>query len=808
MKTLGPSFKYQVRFARSAFFWTLLSILFGLLLLVGPSFAEKGGPTTGVTIIVHGLVPADGLGRQPLQYWGAENIAGLLERFRSGRVWLYDPDTGGYDNITDQIPNQGVTWTNSASGEQILLFNWTRASDEAESGQAEAAADALFASLVEFRIGGVRLLTPGACTTTRPLHFIGHSRGTVVVSETIQRLGQYNIPVSYVTYLDPHDYGQPFIARDHLFHDPAVQVWDNVGYAENYFQLGPPLSLGCINPGGRRLAHIPSWPVREQIDLTSFERFDQCDGLDSPHSRVKDFYWGTVLLDAHTNSSRPSSWYGGGSGAGYGFDRWLANGGYDQGTDPLLNRANSKTLEGLVPFYWAQDLSEDNGFPDDNGVPPVLFNGNFQLPDLDLGIGGTQANSMAGWFYFGGGGNAFVRSLFGDSNVFIELLDNSLEARHNRFYMPATATALQFDWRVAFVPLLGTHSLEVLLGETVIADLDITESTSDFQRRTVTVPSSLRDRVNTLTFRLKTNRPLNTPVVLLDNIRIVADIRVEEPELICPQPVVVECESCAGTEVELVASVRNSGQSPMRVVWRVNSTVVKEEVLPVTSGSQNSVLRQVFPWSPDAHVVTVQVFDACGSTSCETTVTVVDTTPPRVNVGFLVNELWPPNNTLRDVGFALHLDDDCDPKPAVMLQVFSDEPNAAPPPSPHNPDVIFDPVFKLRAERQGSRKGRVYLVVASARDQAGNVSRSCAAVTVPHDISKRSRTLVFERASGAVAACMNGELPAGYFWIGERFLQVEGDPRGFTHLGTPAARPSPQPIDNQLKKMKPVPGRQ
>jgi hypothetical protein len=44
----------------------------------------------------------------------------------------------------------------------------------------------------------------------------------VVVSETVQRLGRFNIQVDYVTYLDIHDFGQDPIPKDEFFHDPAV----------------------------------------------------------------------------------------------------------------------------------------------------------------------------------------------------------------------------------------------------------------------------------------------------------------------------------------------------------------------------------------------------------------------------------------------------------------------------------------------------------------------------------------------------------------------------------------------------------
>src|SRR5688572_15605414 len=215
----------------------LRAVLTGLLITqVFPSTAPAA-IKTGVTVLVHGFVSRDGTNVPPYEYWGGgtgpnlgRNLTELLERFGSGKVWEYDRGSGEYVDITDRVPDGD--WVESDLGQHILLFDWTDGSDEPESGQAEAAADVLFASLLNFRYtGSHRIISISPYAAVRPLHFIGHSRGTVVVSETVQRLGRFNIRVNYVTYLDIHDFGQPGpILRDHLFHDPAVQVWENIDH--------------------------------------------------------------------------------------------------------------------------------------------------------------------------------------------------------------------------------------------------------------------------------------------------------------------------------------------------------------------------------------------------------------------------------------------------------------------------------------------------------------------------------------------------------------------------------------------------
>jgi hypothetical protein len=113
-----------------------------------------------------------------------------------------------------------------------------------------------------------------------PLHFIGFSRGTVVNSEIIQRLGSYyphaggpidaerkavkdaeGKPIRnlQMTTIDPHDFYQPSLPPFYQdFHEPKVQVWENVTFADNYYQtLGGANSLPTLTPNGRDLPHLP-----------------------------------------------------------------------------------------------------------------------------------------------------------------------------------------------------------------------------------------------------------------------------------------------------------------------------------------------------------------------------------------------------------------------------------------------------------------------------------------------------------------------------------------------------------------------
>ena len=97
--------------------------------------------------------------------------------------------------------------------------------------------------------------------------------------------------------------------------------------------------------------------------------------------------------------------------------------------------------------------------------------------------------------------------------------------------------------------------------------------------------------------------------------------------------------------------------------------------------------------------------------------------------------LWPPNHRLRQVAHITASDPESGlPPGALAVTVTSNEPEL---PGPSDTIVTADGaggfVVQLRADRRGGGSGRVYTIVATAKDNAGNVARATAACTVPHD---------------------------------------------------------------------------
>jgi hypothetical protein len=141
------------------------------------------------------------------------------------------------------------------------------------------------------------------------------------------------------------------------------------------------------------------------------------------------------------------------------------------------------------------------------------------------------------------------------------------------------------------------------------------------------------------------------------------------------------------------------------------------------------------------HTVRLTITDLCGNTSYdETTVDVIDNTPPEIAVELDRDALWPPNHKMVEVCATVTATDNCDDSLTVALvSVTSDEPdndkadgntiNDIQNASTGTEDLCFD----LRSERQGTGDGRTYEIIYSATDNAGNTSYDSVTVDVPHD---------------------------------------------------------------------------
>jgi hypothetical protein len=139
-----------------------------------------------------------------------------------------------------------------------------------------------------------------------------------------------------------------------------------------------------------------------------------------------------------------------------------------------------------------------------------------------------------------------------------------------------------------------------------------------------------------------------------------------------------------------------------------------------------------------------------------------DTTAPTVGALVADDTLWSPNHKMVNVGLDAVADDDTDAEPALELLVYSNESNEA---DKNGPDAVADAKgnLTLRAERSGSGNGRIYLVVVTATDLAGNVGYDCATVLVPKSKGKKQMASIVAAAIVAEEFCLEtGSAPAGW----------------------------------------------
>jgi hypothetical protein len=451
-----------------------------------------GGSTPGGTIITHGWQLTDSV-----PGW-TYTMAKAIRDHVGGIVGSYDKGTGSFKEVT----YNGGSWSIGPddiqpiqSGENILIFDWAFESGlsgwrNGTKGWSEGAAEALFAAMAELW-GGIEELSAVS------LHFIGHSRGAVVNSEVVERLGASGVAVDHITNLDPHDFDEAGIPFDGSYRDwelgrPqgsagwndswGMTTWTNVSYADTFWSN----ESSGLRPNGREPGS-KNRPLNLGLALA-----DEIN-----HSDVHAWYHGTIDTTATTDGAGTdiprSEWYP---------NTWDSNDGWNyarlgrnrsrRDTDASMNN-----LSRYDPLW--------NPFTD--GV----FNGNFNYSISQVGV-----YALPGWEHHGGAGDPHVRTI--GFNDVLELDVGDASATHNRIYVPADASHLRFRVWIN-VPRLGT-SLTVRLGQTELLVIPTSTATSNFIDTQAVIPAALRNEVNTLTLTVTDGGIMGTPEVWIDDIRL------------------------------------------------------------------------------------------------------------------------------------------------------------------------------------------------------------------------------------------------------------------------------------------------
>jgi len=142
-----------------------------------------------------------------------------------------------------------------------------------------------------------------------------------------------------------------------------------------------------------------------------------------------------------------------------------------------------------------------------------------------------------------------------------------------------------------------------------------------------------------------------------------------------------------------------------------------------------------------------------------------DTTAPTVACAVSVPVLSRNDHKFVDVGLTIVAHDDVDSNPRLGVRVFSNEDDDETGNGNFSPDArIVPPQVLLRAERNAAGNGRVYVIIVTATDAAGNTALNFCTVVVPRDQSAASQTQVQQLAAQVSTQVLP---PVGYVTVGD-----------------------------------------
>lgn len=337
-----------------------------------PGTIRQTEPTSGPPLIQFTLSPGSAVRRN---FGFVAPLYVIVHGFQSSEVlppWANDMATA-------------ISFRTGLSSDNLIVFDWATTSNNVSgTGWPEAAGSDL---------AGIIVHSLKTSVGHRDVHFIAHSRGSVVISQAIARLAPFTtgwasepglelIRHIQMTTLDPrpvHEFGAD---------DPDVTVWSHVLWADNYYQQSNEPTL----PEGRPV------PGALNINLTSVVnewRTGLGGVLDGDnHSEVHEWYHWTVDTDGIPGHPQYQ-------------DADLSSREFALPRTDLYSHLSSDvgTISGaggdVVGFYWDATSAGATDRPDPVyarlDAPPAdtLFNGDFTLNDSESSALGQEITP--GW---------------------------------------------------------------------------------------------------------------------------------------------------------------------------------------------------------------------------------------------------------------------------------------------------------------------------------------------------------------------------------------------------------------------------
>ena len=204
-------------------------------------------------------------------------------------------------------------------------------------------------------------------------------------------------------------------------------------------------------------------------------------------------------------------------------------------------------------------------------------------------------------------------------------------------------------------------------------------------------------------------------------------------------------------------------------------------------GTATSTCDPESPYGLGTTDVTVECTGPSGTSTATCSATVIDQTPPVIDVSMVPAFLWPPNHRMVDVDVTVTAVDNCDESPSVVLvSATSNEPDdvTGAGDGHTSPDIdgattgTADFEVQLRAERQGQGSGRTYTLTYSATDDSGNSASDSADAGVPLSLANSVEPLNLTVSRSPSARIEWGEVPGAVHYDVIRgnlsALRVEG----------------------------------